>query len=120
MEHEPFRAEALRVVECLERHFHRALADLLAAGAELVAVRRIDQHLDGLRAEVVQACESDLAAFGEFEHALHHRDVQAVAELDVVEAEIDDLAEHVLAIRVAGRIPAGGEGEHFEQLMVES
>jgi hypothetical protein len=46
--------------------------------------------------------------------AFHERQANAMAELDVVEAEIDDLPEHLFAVLMAMGIPASGKGKHYE------
>src|SRR5476649_151765 len=53
--------------------------------------------------------------FSGFEHLLdprHERDPDAVTQFHAIEAEILDLAQHVVAVGMPPGVPAGGEGDH--------
>jgi hypothetical protein len=44
----------------------------------------------------------------------HERDANTVAELHMIEAKADNLAEHFITGRMAVRIPASGKGDHIK------
>src|SRR6478609_11241857 len=68
--------------------------------------------LDRQGAEVVQAGKLDLAGVIHLLDPGHERNPDSVAELHPVEAELLDLAQHLVALGMATRIPAGGESKH--------
>ena len=100
-------AEALSHFESLERLAISPGAFGRMVGGVLIRVRRIDHDLGG-RGEVIvntdaiksSGIESPLNA-GDFRHG------HAVGELHGVETQLEDFVDHVLAVGVAGVVPAG-------------
>src|SRR5207237_1275987 len=64
------------------------------------------------RTEIVQAAEFDSPCVVHFLNSRHERDANAMAEFHMIEAKIDNLAEHFIAGRMTVRIPASGKGNH--------
>ena len=62
----------------------------------------------------MQAAELDLARVVHFLDPGHERDPDAVAQLNVLKAKIDNLAQHLVPGGVARRIPAGGKRDHVK------
>ena len=84
-------------VNRLEGLLDGALTLVRMPGGELIAIGRSVEDFDGQRTEVVQAAEADFAGFEHFLNSGHERQSDAMAELDVIEAKIDNLLQHVLA-----------------------
>jgi hypothetical protein len=101
MQDDELRLQLHREVDGLKRVLERALPLARIGRGEHVAVRRCVRDLDGERAEVVQAGKAHLALLEHPHDALHEREADAVAELDAVEAEVEEFLQHLLAILVA-------------------
>src|SRR5438309_11282023 len=106
------RAEALGKINCLKSLFDRAFAFFGIRRRKLVTVRRRAQNLYRQRTEIVQTAEFDSPSVVHFLNSGHERDANAVAELNVIEAKIDNFTEHFITGRVTMRIPASGKGNH--------
>src|SRR5258708_21032170 len=92
------RAESLGEVDCLKSLFDRAFAFLAVRRREPVAIGRSVQHLDRQWTEIVQAGKFHFARLEHFLNSWHERDANAVAELNAIEAKIDNLAQHFCAV----------------------
>src|SRR5712692_8821474 len=105
-------AETLGEIDCLKSLFDRAFAFFGIGRRKLVTVRRRAQDFHRKRTKIVQAAEFDSPCVVHFLNSGHKRYANAVAELHMIEAKIDNLAEHFITGRMTVRIPASGKGNH--------
>ena len=101
MEHDKGRAEALREIDRLKRLADRALAFLRVSRRNFIAIGRGLHDLDRQRTKIVQARELHFARLVHFLNSRHKRNADAMAELDAIEPEVLDLAQHLVARLVA-------------------
>ena len=105
--HHVFRIHALREINRLDAVPHGAVALAVELRAELVAVGRGPRNLRRQRAEVVQRGELHFPRLVHFQNALRERQPDAVPEFDVFKTEVEDFLNHLRAVGVTARIPAG-------------
>ena len=113
VENDVLSLKALGHFERLHRFPESAISFGGIVGGKLVGVGRVDHHL-GRRGKVVMdahalefpGIESSLDS-GEFGHG------HTVGEFEGAEAEIEDFIDHGFTVGVAGIVPTGGEGEHW-------
>jgi hypothetical protein len=79
-------------------------------GGTLVTVGCGIRNLDRKRTEVVEAGHGHRVISEEPLNTFPQREPNSVAEFDVVETKPKNFAQHFVALRVAARIPTGGEG----------
>lgn len=99
------RAEALGHVNRLHGHADGALAVRDAMGGELVAIGLVNEDFRGEGAEIMEAGDAEGIFFVELENLLEDVGLEAVAELDGIDAEVENLADDGLAGRLAGGVP---------------
>ena len=76
-----------------------------------VEVGRGVRDAGGQRAEVVAGGDLDDPLLDRLEDARHQRDPDAVAQLDILEAQGRHLLEHRITVLMTVRAPAGGKGD---------
>jgi hypothetical protein len=105
-----FGAKPIRVVYGIQGVAERTGSFIRVSGSTLITIRCRIRNLDRKRTEVVEARHGHRVISKEPLNTFPQREPNPVAEFDMVETEAKNFAQHFVALRVAARIPTGGEG----------